>query len=306
MTRLEQLLAEKAKRTGGGVTGAGKVDFGATAPAPATTAPAPAATASNNDRLAVLQREKERRATIADYTKPEDTVIPGVHTARGFQALDDAMRISASGMTGGWADTLAAGANTAVGKVGSALGISDPTTYADELAKEEAATRASRDRYNYRDPHSADVLETATSMITPMGVAGDIPKAWGWGKRAAALSGIGAGWGALSESGHGRDPITGALVGGLSSAAVPALGAAGGKLLPWATGGAAGAGTAWLGHALGMPEIGYAGTTMVTPAVKKGTEALMSKIPVEAWRNALAELSVAPVAAWGSRDTLRR
>lgn len=287
MTRLEQLQAEQAKR-------------GQTAASNATTAAL--ATGNESDRQKALLREQERRANVAGAQGPEDTVIPGLHVARAAQALDDTMRIAATGMSGGWADKIAAGLNTAVGNVGSTIGLTEDPTYANELAKERAFTQAAKDRYNARTPGSGETMEALTSLVGPLKLAGSIPKEWNVVKQAVTASGIGAGWGGLSAAGHDRDPVTGALVGG-AGGALPIVGATGGKMLPWASGAAAGAGAGWLtGKLTGSPWLGAGAGSVVGPTVKQGMEALLSKVPVAAWRDALARLTVTPGAVYGSRD----
>jgi hypothetical protein len=250
-------------------------------------------------------QDQHDRQVRQDYMKTfnEDTVIPGVHFARGMQGIDDIMRVGAGGLSLGLADKAAAGVNSLFGG----------GSYAEELAKQRQASRDAATRLDIAGgdgPISASsALDVGSSLLNPIA---DI----GWGiKGASAVAKLapkvlsGATMGGLSAYGHDQDVGAGAAFGGISPVLLRAAGPLLNKIIPTATGYAGGAGMSSLASNVGIPPwisapAGWTAGRAVGKGITGAGSAAMSGIEKllgpENTRALLARIMTQPGAQYGN------
>jgi hypothetical protein len=172
------------------------------------------------DKTPEEQQAEKDKQMLAEWTKEEDTVIPGTHVARGWQALKDTGNVMAQGASLGFSDEL-------MGALSALTGGS----YAEGKAREQARVHDAKVRMNEALPGMGGTLEALTSMAGPSA-------AFGAGKELAGLTrsalsiGEGAGWGGISAEGHDQNVLAGMGVGALGGA-VPGVAALGARAAPW-------------------------------------------------------------------------
>lgn len=92
---------------------------------------------------------------------------------RGWSDTNDIIRMIASGATYGGSDYIAAAGNTALGNIGSTLGLTEDPNFADEVAKQDVEDSRARARINSAGyPIGAEGVELASGLIGPAKVIG--------------------------------------------------------------------------------------------------------------------------------------
>lgn len=148
----EEALAEKKRREAAGTWTA----------TPAPDAATPAASAASDTAYNAAVDEAVKRASKA-------RTDAGGTWGGTWSDVNDAMRLSASGLTFGGSDYIAAAGNTALGNIGSAIapGWVDDPTFGDEVRKQDVEDKLARSRIDAATGYggSGRAIEGAAGMV---------------------------------------------------------------------------------------------------------------------------------------------